>query len=638
MRGVREDYPPPAYQSLMNLVDSHDTARILWTLTPGEDNAGAKSEPEALAEGKAKLRLVSTIQLTFPGMASIYYGDEVGLSGFDDPDDRRPYPWGVEDLELREHYRTLARLRASHEAIREGDLEFLVADDAGRTLAYLRRSPAAAAVVALNLGERPRQLDIDVTGRLPDGVALTDAIGGREASVVDDGRLEVTLEPMSVAVLVSPADADLAAPPAPTGLRAEAGSSRVDLAWDAVPEAAGYQVWRSLVAGGGYELVAETEATSYTDTSVRDGARQFYVVTAVDGPGNVSARSAEVSALPQLVIEEARLLGLLGPEDRPVDRLEQELSAIDGAVEVEVAVTLEGEVMEAAAGVLVETGLGPGGSDPDAGGGVWTWSKAAFVANTDREARYRGLVQPETLGELPVAARVSTDGAATWQQATGSAVIQAVPGEDVEPPSAPGVPQLRDVSADAVGLRWVEPATPDLLRYLVLRAEAGPDDAWGDFEVIGRPDAPVYRDASVVAGTTYRYAVQAQDISYNISLPSATLEVVAERRSVPVTFSVAVPGYSPPTDTIFIAGDFQGWDPGATPLERLADGRWAITIEFEDGTALEYKYTRGSWEAVEKDSGCGEIPNRALTVEPSGDGAIEVEDTVEKWRDLDACG
>jgi glycosidase len=157
MLGVREDYPPPAYATLMNLVDSHDTARVLWTLTPGLDNDEAKSDPAALAQGKAKLRLVSAIQLTFPGMASIYYGDEVGLTGFDDPDDRRPYPWGDEDLELREHYRTLARLRADHEALREGDLEFIHAEDATGTLAYLRRSTSAAAVVALNLGTRRRR-------------------------------------------------------------------------------------------------------------------------------------------------------------------------------------------------------------------------------------------------------------------------------------------------------------------------------------------------------------------------------------------------------------------------------------------------------------------------------------------------
>ena len=84
---------------------------------------------------------MAAIQLTFPGMASIYYGDEVGLTGFDDPDDRRPYPWGAEDLELRDWYRRLAEVRAAHEALREGDLEFPLADDGARTLAFLRRSP-----------------------------------------------------------------------------------------------------------------------------------------------------------------------------------------------------------------------------------------------------------------------------------------------------------------------------------------------------------------------------------------------------------------------------------------------------------------------------------------------------------------
>ncbi len=158
MSGVQEDYPPPAFHALMNLVDSHDTARVLWTLTPGVDNDEAKSLPSALAEGKVKQRLVATIQLTFPGMATIYYGDEVGLSGHDDPDNRRPYPWAAEDLELRDHYRTLARVRAEHQALREGGLEFLYADDPTRTLAFLRRSPAAGALIALNLGERARDL------------------------------------------------------------------------------------------------------------------------------------------------------------------------------------------------------------------------------------------------------------------------------------------------------------------------------------------------------------------------------------------------------------------------------------------------------------------------------------------------
>ena len=85
--------------------------------------------------------MVATIQLTFPGMASIFYGDEVGLTGQDDPDDRRPYPWGAEDPEVLASYQSLALLREHSVALREGDLTFLGADDAAGTLAYLRRAP-----------------------------------------------------------------------------------------------------------------------------------------------------------------------------------------------------------------------------------------------------------------------------------------------------------------------------------------------------------------------------------------------------------------------------------------------------------------------------------------------------------------
>ena len=212
MLGVREDYPEPAYQALMNLVDSHDTARILWTLTPGEDNDAAKTDPAALEAGKARLRLLSAIQLTFPGMASIYYGDEVGLTGFDDPDDRRPYPWGAEDLELREWYRTLAQLRASHEAIREGDLEFLLAEDA-RAHAGLpatvtqRRCGGGAEPV------RPRARDRGPRGsprpRWCRARRCPRAAWTRSSCPV--AVLTVPLAPQSVAVLVSGDDADLTA-------------------------------------------------------------------------------------------------------------------------------------------------------------------------------------------------------------------------------------------------------------------------------------------------------------------------------------------------------------------------------------------------------------------------------------------
>ncbi|NIV32157.1 MAG: alpha-amylase, partial [Anaerolineae bacterium] len=90
LQSIKEDYPPPAYETAMNLVGTHDTQRILWALTPGERNREDKEfNDENLAIGKEKLKLLAIMQMTMPGAPTIYYGDEVGLTGDTDPDDRR---------------------------------------------------------------------------------------------------------------------------------------------------------------------------------------------------------------------------------------------------------------------------------------------------------------------------------------------------------------------------------------------------------------------------------------------------------------------------------------------------------------------------------------------------------------------
>ena len=80
-----------------NLLDSHDTARFLHLL--GED--------------KQRMRLAATLLITYIGVPSIYYGDEVGLSGGNDPDCRRCFPWDTTDWDhvLHDHYRRLIQLR-----------------------------------------------------------------------------------------------------------------------------------------------------------------------------------------------------------------------------------------------------------------------------------------------------------------------------------------------------------------------------------------------------------------------------------------------------------------------------------------------------------------------------------------------
>jgi predicted alpha/beta superfamily hydrolase len=98
-----------------------------------------------------------------------------------------------------------------------------------------------------------------------------------------------------------------------------------------------------------------------------------------------------------------------------------------------------------------------------------------------------------------------------------------------------------------------------------------------------------------------------------------------------VTFLVAVPANTPPDSTIHIAGDFQGWDPGsaAHALARQDDGRYAITLELDIGTSIAFKFTRGSWDYVEKGANGEELDNRTLTIEGPGTHAF----TVARWAD-----
>ena len=641
MKGVQEDYPAAAWNALLNLVDSHDTTRILWTLAPGKDNPADKESVAALAEAKAKLRLVSTLQLTWPGMASIYYGTEAGLTGQDDPDDRRTYPWGSIDTDLQGWYRTLGQARLSHVALRTGDLTFLAADDAAGTLAYLRRTDEEAAIVVLNLSAEPRTVTVDLAGRIPAGTALQDLLGGPGATASAD-PLRVELAPHGSAVLVSAPGTDLAPTAAPGKPAVSWGTGRVDVTWEAPgTDAHEYAVWRSILPGGGDELIGTTTQHTFADTTVRNGMRYFYTVTARDLSGNESARSPEAAAWPQVELADARL-------DAPAT-ISQPLSAVDPGVEIGALVspTIPGA---AASGVGIRAQLGIG----DAAGvpaKAYAWSDMTFAADADGSERFTGTVRPEALGAFNVVLRVSTDGGASWSYADRGGIVAgpdaawayrvgrglalaATQGPDTTPPAAPAGGRVETVGDGYLVLAWDPVKDADLYRYEILRGPA----AGGPYEPVGSALEPRFTDNGAAKGSTFVYRVVAVDTSFNRSAPSAEIAAQADLRPVIVIFTVTLPADTPKGDTIYIAGDFQGWNPSGTPMTKVDDRTWSITMPFKEGDAPQYKYTRGSWEAVEKDSGCGEIPNRTVAVEFGADGTMPVSDTVVKWRDVAQCG
>jgi hypothetical protein len=88
-----------------------------------------------------------------------------------------------------------------------------------------------------------------------------------------------------------------------------------------------------------------------------------------------------------------------------------------------------------------------------------------------------------------------------------------------------------------------------------------------------------------------------------------------------------------PAGPIYLASNLFGWEPDGAAMT-VAAGVATLTLALEEGMALEYKYTRGSWSTVEKTSGCQDNTNRQLVVKDPGGGVQTVADTVFAWADL----
>lgn len=125
---ICENYPKPAVDCLMNHIGTHDTCRVLNRLgTLGNYRSSHLERYKGgLDEGQRNfgitlLRLISSMQFTLPGVPCIYYGDEAGADGGEDPFNRGCFPWGKEDKALVEHYRFLGKLRKEHKVFEKGE-------------------------------------------------------------------------------------------------------------------------------------------------------------------------------------------------------------------------------------------------------------------------------------------------------------------------------------------------------------------------------------------------------------------------------------------------------------------------------------------------------------------------------------
>lgn len=160
--------------------------------------------PPTSDEPYQKMALAFTFTLTQPGVPLIYYGDEIGLPGAADPDNRRPMRFGA-DLSSREaallaHVQRVGVLRSTHAGLRRGARRSLHTDGDGYV--YARGRGADAAIVALNRGGTDRTVRVSVDGLdIPDGTTLRDALGGPSITV-QGGGFDVPFRVRSSAIFV----------------------------------------------------------------------------------------------------------------------------------------------------------------------------------------------------------------------------------------------------------------------------------------------------------------------------------------------------------------------------------------------------------------------------------------------------
>ena len=161
---VLENYPPQVVACNMNLLGTHDTARILTALVDDFDGSREEKAKRHLTIPQKKLArqrllLASFLQFMLPGSPSIYYGDEALMEGYKDPFNRRTYPWGAEDRLLLEHFRHMGRLKKETPALQGIQLEFFQAGE-GR-LGFKRYCDGQKLKIYVNRTDKPWEIPAD---------------------------------------------------------------------------------------------------------------------------------------------------------------------------------------------------------------------------------------------------------------------------------------------------------------------------------------------------------------------------------------------------------------------------------------------------------------------------------------------
>ena len=193
---IVENYPKECLDVMMNHIGTHDTARAI-TRIAGESceyrdrewQSSRKLSDEEYKRGVRLLKCAAAIQFTLPGIPSIYYGDEAGMQGYKDPFNRVCYPWGNENTELLEFYRTLGKIRRENAVLAKG--AFYPISAVQGCIAYRRADENGTLAVIVNRNEQ------EISYRLPEDLTCARTLLGNE-----NLNGEVKIDGCSFAILI----------------------------------------------------------------------------------------------------------------------------------------------------------------------------------------------------------------------------------------------------------------------------------------------------------------------------------------------------------------------------------------------------------------------------------------------------
>lgn len=187
INGLRNKYDSEITYAQFNIMSSHDVERFS-SIVGGDMN---------------KLKLAVTFQMTYPGAPVVYYGDEIGMTGAKDPDNRQCFPTDTSrhNMDLHRHYKTMIGLRNSISALRTGTFRGIRKHNDLELFAYVREDNKSKVAVMLNNSNANREWNLDLASVYPDGTSLKDPLTG-QGYKVQGGHVALKMKPKQGIVLV----------------------------------------------------------------------------------------------------------------------------------------------------------------------------------------------------------------------------------------------------------------------------------------------------------------------------------------------------------------------------------------------------------------------------------------------------